>query len=81
MRLRGALLTRRVRCVTTYGIAWVAADGREVGSSGGLDDLTLARREAHSGLMHTYPRAAAAVIYQGRSLTEGVVVERIRKGG
>lgn len=63
-----------------YGIARLTADGRELGSTDGADDIDAAAREAARGLVHIYRTATYAVVYQGRSLADRCVVREVRRG-
>jgi hypothetical protein len=62
------------------GIAWLDNDDRELGSIGGQADLERAVREAAAGLVKVFPAAARAVVYEGRSLSDGRVIEEVRRG-
>ena len=69
--------------MTEYGVAWLSAYGTEVGSTGGVASVDDGVREGLAGLQGAYPRASKAVVYRGRTLSEGTVlheVERPRRG-
>jgi hypothetical protein len=68
-----------MRSVEELGIAWLSSDGGELGSIGGGRDLDAAIREAAVGLVKIFPTADRAVVYEGRSLTEGRVVQEIHR--
>jgi hypothetical protein len=54
------------------GIAYIDADGHELGSIGGATDVVSAEQEAQKGLLlQVYPKAVRAIIYAGRSYPEG----------
>ena len=62
------------------GVAWIAADGRQLGSIAGGPDVEALAREAAIGLVQIFPDADHAVVYRGRTLAEGVVVQQVLRG-
>ena len=62
-------------------IAYVDAAGRDLASEDGFHSIGLARAAAKSGFeSRIYPRAVKVVIYRGRTLADGSVLEEFPKG-
>lgn len=60
------------------GIAYLDAASRELGSQGGFETIQLARTTAQVGLRaRTYATSVKVVIYRGRTLAEGGVLEEV----
>jgi len=57
-----------------FGVAWLTKEGRLLAFTANAPSLEGAEREARSGLQHTYPSAAQAAIYVGRTYEEGEVL-------
>lgn len=67
--------------MTDYGIAWLSANGRELGPIGGTVGCVEVLREARFGLDYVYPTADRAVVFEGRALHEGNLVREIIRRG
>lgn len=62
-------------------IAYVDADGRDLASEDGFQSIGQARAAAKTGFeLRIYPRAVKVVIYRGRTLADGSVLEEFPHG-
>lgn len=62
------------------GIAYLDSSGRELGGIGGASSIDLAAVEVQFHLrQRTYPDAVKAVIYAGRSYSEGEILRTVAR--